>query len=275
MCAKKEQKKEKVKNENPYIPTNSKVVSVSKETDDIKTFRIQYEERCMPGQFVQMSLMGIGECPISLSSYSKGYIDLTVRNVGNVTNAIHKLKPGSVVGIRGPYGNGYPMESMFGKDLLIIGGGTGAAPLRSVLQFVQQQRADYGKIDIFLGFRTPEDILFRKDIESWKKEFNVSITVDKADKGWKDHVGLITDMLRKSDISPENTIAVTCGPPIMIKFVVESLKEKGFDDHQIYLSLERNMKCGIGKCGHCMIESEYVCKDGPVFNYAKTKNIAD
>ncbi len=281
MKKKKETKKQDVKAEkekkdvNPYMPVPFKIDSVVQETFDIKTYKVKFNQKCLPGQFVEVMVPSIGECAISVCSYSDSFIELCVRNVGNVTNAMHKMKAKDEFLIRGPYGNGYPMKDIEGQNLVLVGGGTGIAPLRSVIQYIEKNKDRYGKVDIFMGYRSPEFIMFRKDMERWKKEFNLKVTVDKAEGKWNGNVGLITDLLEKSQVSIANTTVLTCGPPIMIKFVIKVLKKLGFGDHQIYVSLERNMKCGIGKCGHCMIESEYVCKDGPVFNYGKSKYLVD
>lgn len=258
---------------NPYVPKQYSVLNVIKETSDTSTFRVNCKLKHMPGQFVMVSLLGIGECPISIASYSK-YIDLSIRNVGNVTNAIHKLKKGNKVFIRGPLGNGYPMEKFYNKNIILIGGGTGVAPLKGVVEYILAKRGKFKDLDIFLGYRSPYNILFKRDFKEWKK-FNFYITVDEADRKWKRDVGLITKLIEKSKPSSKNSIVIICGPPIMIKFVVKTLRKFGFKDEQIYMSLERLMKCGIGKCGHCLIKGRYVCKDGPVFNYKEAGLLED
>jgi len=258
-----------------YVPKNVKISKITQETADTRTFRLSSPLRNEPGQFVQVSIYGIGEAPISICSYSQDYIDLCVRNVGNVTNALFQLTEGSRVGIRGPYGKGFPMKDFHGKNITVIGGGTGVAALRSVLKYIEANKKFFPTVDIFLGYRSPAEILFRKDNEKWSELFNFNMTVDKGDEKWKGNVGLITALLQKSQLTRSNAGVVTCGPPIMIKFVIQLLKDAGFDDHQIWVSLERTMKCGVGKCGHCMLQDKYVCKDGPVFSYVDAKALED
>ncbi|MBD3310416.1 anaerobic sulfite reductase subunit AsrB [Candidatus Woesearchaeota archaeon] len=261
--------------ENPYLPELVKVDKVMKETDDTSIIRLKSEKEYEPGQFFEVSLLGIGECPISVCSCSRDYLDLCVRGVGNVTRALLELKPGDKVGIRGPYGKGYPMDDFFGKNILIIGGGTGAAPLRGVLEYVTENRDSFNDVSIFLGFREPDDILFSREIESWKKQYDLKLTVDKADNKWKGNVGVVTDLLEKAKLNKDNTAVIICGPPVMIRFVVQLLEELGFDDRQIWVSLERHMKCGVGKCGRCMVNGKRICEDGPVFSYIDAKSLID
>lgn len=263
------------KPDNPYIPINSKVEKVFRETKDTKTLRVSYPSNHAPGQFVQVSVLGKGEAPISICSHSPDHLELCVRDVGEVTHALQDVKEKDVIGIRGPYGSGYPMDEFAGKKLLIVGGGSGVAPLRGIIKYIEQNAGNYEDVTIMLGFRNPDELLFRRDLDKWDDMFNLKLTCDKKLPGWKGNVGLITELLEKSKPSPENTVAFLCGPPIMIKFVLKSLKNLGFEDRQIWLSLERRMKCGVGKCGHCTISSKYVCKDGPVFNYTEAKKLTD
>lgn len=256
-----------------YIPEMYPISQVFNQTHDTKLFRIKCKMDYMPGQFVELSVLGVGECPISISSYSKEHLDLTIRRVGTVTGKLFDLGKTGRVGIRGPYGNGYPMKDFQGKNLILVGGGTGFAPLRGVIKYLEAHKEKYSNIHIFAGFRTPEDILFKKEIETWKKKFHFNLTVDKKTKGWRGKVGVITEPIKKASLQPDNSEVLICGPPIMIKFVKEALFEKGFQKNQIWLSLERDMKCGVGKCGHCMINNMYVCKDGPVFNLTKIEDV--
>jgi anaerobic sulfite reductase subunit B len=258
-----------------YVPQQVKIDKIITETADTKRFRLAWSVPHQPGQFVQMSLFGIGEAPISVCSSSSDSVELCVRNVGNVTNALFSMKEGGKVGVRGPYGNGYPMHEFRGKNILVIAGGTGVAPVRGVLKYLEDHQKEYGNVDIFVGFRSPADILFKKDIEHWKDLFSFNITVDKPDEGWKGSVGVITSLLSQAQLKRLNSVVLTCGPPIMIKFVIQDLLEMGFDEQQIWVSLERMMKCGVGKCGHCMVQDKYVCRDGPVFNYLEAKNLED
>lgn len=227
----------------------------------------------MPGQFVEISLAGIGEAPISVSSSptQKGGFQMVVRKMGTVTNLMHGLKPGARVGVRGPFGTHFPVEGeMKGRDILFICGGIGLVPVRSAINYVLHNRADYGRVLILFGARTPADRLFSAEMQEWGREKDVSIleTVDRGDQDWKGHVGVITTLMPKVRVAPENTVAIVCGPPIMYKFVLIELGKIKLPHTNVYISLERHMKCGVGKCGHCQINGLYVCQEGPVFRYA-------
>ena len=230
-----------------------------------------------PGQFVEVSLFGVGEAPISIASSptKRGTFDLCVRAVGKFTNALHKLKEGDEVGIRGPFGKGFPVQTLEGNDLLILAGGLGIVPLRSLIDYVRANRRDFGKVTILLGCRTPKDMLFGDEVDEWNKrlDVNFSCTFDKADPEWSGNVGVITSLIPGVNLDPEHTYAVVVGPPIMYKFVIKELLAKMIPDTHIILSLERHMKCGIGKCGHCQIQGIFCCQDGPVFKYSELKNI--
>ncbi|MFH1722942.1 MAG: FAD/NAD(P)-binding protein [Candidatus Altiarchaeota archaeon] len=262
--------------ENEFIPKQTKVLSVKDETEDTKLYRLLYPIKHDPGQFVELSLYNIGEAPFGICSYSKRYIEICVRAVGRVTNRLHDdIKKGDKVGIRGPYGHGWPINEMKDKDVLLVAGGTGLVPVRSVIEYIEQHRKNFGDITIFLGFKKPELILFGNDIKRWEKDFDVNLTVDETCRGWKCNVGLVTKYLEKARIPPQNRVVLTCGPPVMMKYVIQTLKNKHYADDQIYLSLERMMKCGFGKCGHCMIKEKYVCKDGPIFRYDEARVLED
>jgi len=228
-----------------------------------------------PGQFMEISMPGIGECPISITSApsvggDSGF-ELVVRNVGNVTRAIHALQLGERVGVRGPFGTAFPVDgALKGKDLLFICGGIGLVPVRSAINYVLNHRDDYGVVNILLGTRTPEDRLFTDEIYSWKLRDDLLIreTVDVADRSWGADVGVITKLIPRLKLNVLNTQVIICGPPIMYRFVLSELRKLGMAQEQIYLSLERRMKCGVGKCGHCQINGVYACQSGPVFNYA-------
>ncbi|MBD3202796.1 hypothetical protein GF327_00745 [Candidatus Woesearchaeota archaeon] len=263
------------KMKNIYKPELASVTKVIEETEDIKTIRIKHDSNPKPGQFYEVSVMGIGEAPFGSASYSSEYVDLTIRAVGNLTNKLMNVKQGENLAVRGPYGNGFPMEKFKGKDIVIIGGGTGVAPVRTVIEYIEINREDYGEVDLFFGFRSPEEFLFKYDFDKWKEIFKFNITIDKPYEGWEGNVGFLNALLEKSEISPENKIVILVGPPIMIKVTVESLEKMGFSDDQIYVSLERMMQCGVGKCGHCMVGDKYVCKDGPVFCYETVKGMVD
>jgi NAD(P)H-flavin reductase len=223
--------------------------------------------------------MGIGEAPISISSSPTrdGTFQLAIRQVGDVTKALHALKKGAIVGIRGPFGNGFPLEALEGKNLLLIAGGIGLFPLRSLVQYVLDRRRSFGKIILLFGARSPSERLFVEELAQWKQSPDIEFheTVDKGDGSWKGNVGVITTLIPKVEIEPAKTMAVVVGPPIMYRFVIGELKKKGLADEHIIMSLERRMKCGVGKCGHCQINGVYVCQEGPVFSLAQLRNLRE
>jgi sulfhydrogenase subunit gamma (sulfur reductase) len=262
--------------ENIYLPRMATIQSMKPETIDVTTFRVTIDGsdgiatfEYKSGQFAEVSVLGVGEAPISITSSPTRpeAIEFSIRRVGELTNALHELEPMDKIGIRGPFGNSFPLEEMEGKDLLIIGGGIGLAPLRSVILNVFDNREKYGKIDIIYGARSPQDLVFTSEYEEWQAVDNsrLHLTVDRGDEEWKGNVGLVPTFLKEINPSPENTTSITCGPPIMIKFVIEALNELGFSSEHIITTLERRMKCGVGKCGRCNIGGKYVCLDGPVF----------
>ncbi|KYK25072.1 hypothetical protein AYK26_02655 [Euryarchaeota archaeon SM23-78] len=256
-----------------------KIVKKEKQTEDDCLFRLEpvgkkkiklsYE----PGQFFQVSAPGIGEAPFSVCSYDKEFIEFNIRGLGDVTNHLLKLEPSDKICLRGPYGTSYPMEQLKGNSLVIIGGGTGVAPLRGVLKYLEKHRADYDRVHLFFGFRDPNEILFKKDMEQWNRIFDLNLTVDKAPDSYTGKVGLVTKIVEESGLNNKKKAVMICGPPIMIKFTILTLEKLGFHHDQIFVSFERRMKCGVGMCGHCMISGLYVCKDGPVFRYDKVKGL--
>jgi sulfite reductase subunit B len=264
----------------PYKPMKGKIIQARMLTEKEKFFRIELEGKINlshePGQFVMVSIFGFAEAPISVCSSptDKGYFELTVRNVGVFTNRLHQLGKGDIVGIRGPFGRGFPLDHMFGYDLVIVGGGLGIVPLRSLIRYIMHNKNDFGNVKILLGCRTPREMLFGDETQEWMKrsEIKMDCTVDKADEEWRGNVGLITTLIPGVDINPARTYAVVVGPPIMYKFVIKELLKKNIPPHQIIVSLERRMRCGLGKCGHCQIEGVYVCQSGPVFNYAQLES---
>ncbi len=267
-----------------YAPEFARLVDVRPLTELEKLFTIELPDgRSLghdPGQFVMVSIPGVGEAPISITSSpsrSNGTFELCVRRVGDVTNALHRMKPGDYVGIRGPFGHGFPIEQMRGKDLLFAPGGLGLAPLRSLINQVLDERGSFGRVIILYGAKRPAELLFRDELEEWAARDDVEfhVTVDRGDESWDGHVGVITTLFPLITVDPRNTVAVTCGPPIMYRFVIMEMLGKGIPETQIYLSLERRMKCGVGKCGHCQINDLYCCQDGPVFTYAQIKNVPE
>jgi sulfite reductase subunit B len=263
-----------------YVPKIAKVVGIKKENPEIRTLKLELEKNekieFMPGQFVQVSVFGTGEAPISICSspFQSKYFEISIRDMGNVTNSLLRLKKGDTIGIRGPYGKGYPMERFEGKDLVVVAGGIGFPPLASVVEYIINKRKDFGKVMLLYGARDPNDLMFRESINRWKKKgIDVFVTVDKGDKKWKGNVGVVTTLFDKYDI--KGNVGVSCGPPIMLKFVTKSFQKIGIKDSNIYLSLERLMQCGVGKCGHCNIGNKYVCLDGPVFTFEDLKGLTE
>ena len=269
----------------PAICTIEKIID---ETADIRTYRLKMKDPALmesfnwfPGQFVEFSLLGHGECTFCISSSAtrKGYFDCSIKRAGVVTAEIHNsLEEGMDVGIRGPFGNWFPLEEIKGKNLLFVGGGIGLAPLRSLIQYCIDNRKDFKDFTILYGARTSGDLCFKEEIEEWKiaPSLKVILTVDRAEDTWKANVGVVPKILEEV-VKPEvkNTKVITCGPPIMIKYTLQSLVKLGFADRDIITTLEMRMQCGLGKCGRCNIGSTYVCKDGPVFTYEQMKVMPD
>ncbi|HLG24012.1 MAG TPA: FAD/NAD(P)-binding protein [Candidatus Nanoarchaeia archaeon] len=263
------------KKENPFVPKEYKVLDFFRETSDIFTLTVNMKLNHQPGQFVQVSMPGFGEAPISICSDSKDFIKLNIREVGNVTKALSKLRKNGTILIRGPYGKGYPMEKLKDNNLIIIGGGCGVAPLKGIIDYVENHRKDYEDVHMFLGYRSPDDIIFKRELETWKKVYNIHVTVDKNAHGqfcYDAKEGFITDVLKQSNLTNQNKVAFICGPPVMMKGVIEILKQKDFHDDQIFISAERLMYCAIGICCHCMIRGKFTCIDGPVFRYDEVKD---
>lgn len=260
-----------------YLPQFAELIGIRELTAREKVFEFKLpEDRPLghkPGQFVEVMIPPIGEAPISVSSSpTRGNtFQLAVRNVGSVTHAMHNLEPGAKVGIRGPFGNGFPLERLKGKDILFIAGGIGLFPLRSLIQYTLDCREEFGRIIILFGSRSPSERLFTDELAEWSKRTDIEFleTVDRADQEWKGNVGVITTLIPHIQITPRKTISVVVGPPIMYRFVIVELKKRDLADDNIIMSLERRMRCGVGKCGHCQINGVYVCQDGPVFTYAQ------
>ena len=265
--------------ESLYQPFLGRIIEIKSLLGDTKLFKIKFEDEKLnsnftynPGQFVELSVIGTGEIPISISSSPtlSGLIELCVRRVGRVTEALHRLKENSLVGIRGPYGNGFPVEKIKGNNLLLVAGGLGMAPLRSLLKYALDRREDFKEVILMYGARNPEEILFKDEIDklSLRNDLKILLTVDEAEsEAWKGNVGVVTTLFKSVDLNEKETFATICGPHIMFKFVIQKLLERNFPKEKILISLERRMKCGVGKCGHCNVGHKYVCIDGPVFNY--------
>lgn len=261
-----------------YRPEIAKVLHTEKLTDKEILMDLAPENRPLghsPGQFIQLYLFGYGEAPISICSAPsiKGF-QLCVRDVGNVTRAVHNLAPGSHVGFRGPYGRGFPVKEIQGQDALIVAGGIGLAPLRSLITHMMNFRESYGRIIVVYGAKNPALLLFRDDLEKWDADprIELSVIVDEPDEHWKGSSGVVTLPIRDLQLEdPRETRAVVVGPPVMYKFVAMELFKKGFTEDRIFFSLERRFRCGVGKCGHCQLNDLYVCQDGPVFRYSDLK----
>ncbi len=266
-----------------YLPSLAEIVRTEQLTKMEKLFEIKLQNGQelghQPGQFVEVSLFGIGEAPISVSSSptKKGSFELAVRAVGNVTKTLHTLNRGATLGIRGPFGKGFPIEEMKGKDILFVAGGIGLMPLRSLINYVLDNRSHFGRVLVLFGAKTPAEQLFLGELAKWRqsKDMEYWETVDRSDGQWKGNVGVITTLFPKITVDPQKTIAVIVGPPIMYRFAILEAQVKGIPDDQIIVSLERRMKCGVGKCGHCQINHIYVCQEGPVFSYAKIKDLKE
>jgi sulfhydrogenase subunit gamma (sulfur reductase) len=270
--------------ESVYLPVMARVLKVEQMTELEKLFTVQLPgARSLgnePGQFVEVSLMGIGEAPISITSSpsrTNGTFELCVRRIGDLTSAMHRLVPGDVIGVRGPFGHGFPIGRMRGKDILFAAGGLGLPPLRSLINQVLDERGAFGRVIILYGTNHPSAVLFKDELDEWAARDDVEfhLTVDRGSDDWTGNVGVITTLFPKITINPRNTVAATVGPPIMYRFVLMELLGKGIPETQIYLSLERRMKCGVGKCGHCQINDLYCCQDGPVFTYAQIKGLEE
>lgn len=268
-----------------YLPKTATITRIEEETPKEKLFNVKLDNGQRlghkPGQFVELSVFGVGEAPFSITSSptKPGGFELCVRATGDVTNALHGMNVGDRIGIRGPFGNGFDLDFLKGKDLLFIGGGIGIVPLRSMINYVFDKREDFGKVTILYGCKEPCELLFGVEVNQWSKRPDVEhhLTVDKCPEGecWEGNIGVITTLIPNVHFDIHKTFVLVVGPPIMYKFVLESLKEKDMPDDHIMLSFERHMKCGLGKCGHCQINAVYVCREGPVFNYAKLKHLPE
>jgi len=273
---------------NSYIPlftTIKNIVSENK-VNDIKTFELSFNNKIdydnfnyVPGQFAEISLIGKGECPIGIASSPTeiGTIKFTIKKMGTVTSGFHNCEEGDIIGVRGPCGNGWPIEKMKGKNIVIIGGGFAFSTLRSLIIYMldKENRTDYKKITVIYGNRDSGEVLYKRDLENWKtkKDIDIFLTLDRKEEGWMEKVGFVAPIVKEIAPSSDNAIAVVCGPPIMIKTTIQVLEELKFKDEQILNSLEMRMKCGIGKCGRCNIGNKYICVDGPVFSLEELKKL--
>ena len=269
---------------NEYLPIRAVIEKIHNESPDSKTFTLKVKDRpsrilrYKPGQFLMVSLPGYGEAPFTYASCrdGEGKFQISVRKIGSLTNAMHKLKPKDIIGVRGPYGNTFPLDKMEKKDLLFVAGGCGIAPLRSLIQYVFKHRKKYGKVEIIYGCRTPKDRFYKEEMDTWPDNLDTKVhfTVDEPDNYWGGACGVVCVLFPKIKLNPKNSMVFLCGPSVMIKFAIIDILKLGFKKENIYASLERYMKCGIGKCGHCYIKGKYVCMDGPNFSYAQMKELA-
>jgi len=263
---------------NPYVPQNAVLEDVIVETPTIKTFVIR-PEKPIPfraGQFVQLTVPGIGEAPFTPSSAPSrpDRLEITVLKTGRVTDALHALAPGALLGVRGPYGKGYPLDKLRGHEVLLVGGGVGLAPLRALIYALFEDISAYRRVSIKYGARNPEELLYRRQYDDWRgmPGVDMDVTVDVATDGWPGKVGVVTTLLEQPDFDVENGYVISCGPGIMLRFVTHRCLEIGYKPSQIYLSMNLRMSCGIGRCGRCNIGPYYLCKDGPDMCYEKIKD---
>jgi NAD(P)H-flavin reductase len=274
--------------ENIYLPKVAVLERVAEDIPEVKTFYWRFEDpaaqaefkRFRPGQFAQVSLFGVGEFPASLPpSPTENETFFTIRQVGSCTAALHRLKPRDKFAVRGPYGNGFPMKDYEGMNLTFVAGGIGLIPLRSCIVYALQNRKRYGRIQVFYGAKTPGELMYQQDLRAWEKSGGLEchLTVDRAGAGWTGSVGVVGSLFKKPGVNMpvDNTTAFVCGPPIMFRFVIKDLLALGFQERNIVSTLERYMKCGVGKCGHCCIGVAYICVDGPVFTYEQIKKLGE
>jgi len=267
-----------------YMPTPARIVAIEQFTEVEKWFHLElpsgFRIDHKPGQFVEVSILGIGEAPISICSSparSNGAFELCVRRVGKLTDALHRMNLGDMIAVRGPFGHGFPIDRFQGKDIVFIAGGLGLAPLRSLITEVLDDRGRFGRVALLYGARTPRDFLFPADLEAWAARGDIEcyVTVDRPTDDWDGPVGVITTLLPKVNFPARNTVAAIVGPPVMYRFVLRDLLAKGISAGNIWLSFERQMKCGVGKCGHCQMHHIYTCQKGPVLSYAEVKDLEE
>ncbi|MBL8174911.1 MAG: FAD/NAD(P)-binding protein [Bryobacterales bacterium] len=265
----------------PMTPRLFRVVKNFNDTGDCYTLSLKPEDGdpllFAPGQFTMLYAFGRGEVPISISGdpAEPGTLIHTIREVGPVTQALREVKKGGLIGVRGPYGTAWPVKEAEGNDVVFVAGGIGLAPLRPALYHVLHRRSRYGKVALLYGARTPNDILYRDELERWRSRFDmqVEVTVDRSQAAWRGHVGVVTRLISRTAFDPVSTVAMVCGPEVMMRFAVSELTARGVAQEQIHVSLERNMKCAVGFCGHCQLGPAFICKDGPVFVFPEVKRL--
>ena len=262
--------------QNDYIPFSSEILEVIKHTDIEYTFRMAFRGAVKPGQFFEVSIPKYGEAPISVSGIGDGFVDLTIRRVGKVTNEVFEHYVGDRLLMRGPYGNGFDVENYKGKELVIIAGGTGVSPVRGVISYFADRESERKDMTLIAGFKSVKDLLFKDDFPYWREKMNVILTLDSGEETAEHKIGLVTKYipdLKLQDV--RKAVAIVVGPPAMMRFSVKGLLERGFREENIWISHERKMCCGLGKCGPCKVNDTYICLDGPVFNYTKGKTLID
>lgn len=260
---------------NTYLPRPYRVLAVTSQTAIDWTFRLESDLTPSFGQFLEVSIPGLGEAPISISDFGPGWLDLTIRQVGRVSSGIFALRPGDTLYVRGPYGHGFEPDLYRGKNLLMVTGGTGLAPVKSLIRYFVSHRDELTAFDLILGFKSQADVLFGAEIESWRQAARIVLTVDRGDVQWPHQTGLVTSHIEKMVFADGPTEAIVVGPPMMMKFSTLALLQRGLPESAITVSFERKMSCGLGKCGHCKIDETYVCLEGPVFNYVKARKLLD
>ena len=262
---------------NQYIPVAAKITDIVKHTDIEWTFRVSCKtDGVLPGKFYEISIPKFGESPISVSGYGNDYIDFTIRNVGKVTSELFKYNIGDNFFIRGPYGNGFDVRLYEGRDIVVVAGGSGLAPVRGIIEYFYNNTDKCKSFKLITGFRSSKDILFKADIKRWNEKLDVLVTVDEEDEDYTGNVGLVTKYIPQLNIENiDNMSAIVVGPPMMMKFTVEEFLKRDIAENNIWVSYERKMCCGVGKCGHCKMDDTYICIDGPVFDYSYAKNIID
>jgi sulfhydrogenase subunit gamma (sulfur reductase) len=266
------------------LPAVASILDRRDETPDVRSYTLRYRDaheqerfRFRPGQFLELSVFGVGEAPFCLASSPTraGSFQLTVRRCGRVTDALHALQPGDEVGLRGPCGNGFDVDMARGRDLLFVAGGIGLPPVRGLIWNVLDRRDEFGSVTILYGARTPTDLVYKDELQGWAARDDVTfrVTVDRGEPGWEGHVGMVPVLFDEVDLPVGNGLAFVCGPPIMIRFVVQDLLMRGFGEDSVISTLERTMQCGVGKCNHCCVGHRYLCRDGPVFSYREIKEM--
>ncbi len=259
------------------VPKPATIKEIIEESRDVKSFVLGYVEpesmNARPGQFIEVSVQGYGEATFAVTriAHEGKEFTISVKRIGHLTKILHRAAEGDIIGVRGPYGNSFPVDEWSGKNILIIGGGIGLAPLRPVIDHVLEHRKEFGDLEIIFGARSPADILYKEDLKKWEQDKGIRLhtTIDVPFEGWNGRVGLVPVVVKDLAVKADNKIAVVCGPPIMIKFTVAALKELGWPDERVFTTLEMKMQCGIGQCGRCNIGEKFICKDGPVFSLDK------